>query len=156
MKIYLLAIFMVCYQFTTSRDIISVFPTENLAHAATNYNKHSNKENIKNIAEKLVKNPIITEEVVKKRTVAGAKVYAFSNPENGVLTINGLTSELTYDLHVQIFDFRGTKIESRALSVSVNTIDLANYPCGVYFVKYSNTAIPTQYIVKGWGGNLPI
>ncbi|WP_010520712.1 ThuA domain-containing protein [Aquimarina agarivorans] len=76
------------------------------------------------------------------------QVFGSPNPVTNVLTINGLTAELTYDLHVRIFDMRGKQVLSQALSVSVNTINFSFLDKGIYFVKYSNTDIPSQRIVK--------
>ncbi|WP_010182593.1 ThuA domain-containing protein [Aquimarina agarilytica] len=80
--------------------------------------------------------------------MAEEKVYASPNPVTNLLTINGLNSDLTYDLHVEIFDLEGKKLMSQALSISESTIDFSSYPAGIYFVKYSNAAIPPQRILK--------
>lgn len=80
---------------------------------------------------------------------AGKQIKTYPNPVIDVLTISGLIPELAQDLQIEIYDIVGNKIiEQQVLSEVADTIDLSQLSVGIYFVKYSNTAIPPQRIVK--------
>lgn len=123
-----------------------------LGHSGNDYKQNDTfikhvEEGIKWAGEFENNEVLSVEEVVENHSDEEG-VFVTPNPVTNLLTVNGLNSKLVYDLHVKIYDVKGKQILSQALSVSVNTIDFSEYTTGVYFVKYSNPAIPPQRIVK--------
>ena len=56
--------------------------------------------------------------------------FIFPNPSNGLINISW---KKTLGAELQIFNFQGGHIFTTALQEGTNSVDLSNFPAGVYF-----------------------
>ena len=73
------------------------------------------------------------------------QITIYPNPTNNLFKI---TTE--YNGQLEIYDIFGNKILSSRIEIGESTIDLTNYPTGVYFLKFTNNSneVRTTKIIK--------
>lgn len=80
------------------------------------------------------------------KQVATNKMQVYPNPVSNQLTI--YNNETTID-RIEIYDFAGKQIISSQQSINKHTIDVSNYPAGIYLIKiYSEKYVQTATIIK--------
>lgn len=60
-------------------------------------------------------------------------VSLFPNPTNGVIELSSMGKSVTDEFHVSVLDVTGTTIDRFEWNGEAKTLDLSNYPAGLYF-----------------------
>jgi hypothetical protein len=73
-------------------------------------------------------------------------ILVYPNPNNGQFTLE--FSETNQNILVEVFDIMGKKVYSKNSSVSINQINIAEQPKGIYLVKVTaNNQVFTEKII---------
>ena len=85
--------------------------------------------------------------VISSIDVVDGNVFAvYPNPTRHAITIN--TGNITAE-QINLFDINGMVVYNTVPTVTVTTIDMADYPAGIYIVKtYTNGTIQTAKVTK--------
>jgi hypothetical protein len=72
--------------------------------------------------------------IIKTETGSTGKLEVFPNPVTNNLSISGLKAAG----NLEIMTLQGTSLKHLSITGNTQTINLANYPAGLYILKYTS------------------